>query len=225
MTGTYMKPEATIDALDIEIGREKDPIELSRLRTLRAAALAVLNREGESIRDYLVALESSPNNSKRGEIEAMISLGLLKTGDRNSALWWAMAGTEHSPDSTETQYVLAFNCYCTEFYNLAIVAAQRALTLDPNCSRALKLLGKCYREEGKLDKSVRVLKDYVAQYSSDPSGLYELAWSTHLLPAPDGGRAKAVPLYRKALELNPAEWLRARINRRLGEIEEFESQP
>jgi tetratricopeptide (TPR) repeat protein len=225
MTGTYRNPEATIDAIDLEMQREKDPIELSRLHTLRAATLAVLNREGESIRDYLIALESSPNNSKRGEIEAMISLGLLKTGDRNSALWWAMAGTEHSPDSTETQFVLAFNCYCTEFYSVAIAAAQRALTLDPNCSRALKLLGKCYREEGELENSVRVLRDYVAQCPTDPKGLYELAWSTDLLTGLNGGSAKAIQLYRKALELNPPEWLRVRINRRLGEIEEFEGQP
>lgn len=216
-----MNPEATIEAIDLNIQDEKDPTRLSGLYSFRAATLATLDRESESIRDYLTALESVPNNEKRGEIEAMISLGLLKTGDRNSALWWAMAGVEHSPEAVDTHYALAFNCYCSEFYSLAISAAERALTLDHNCSRVRKLLGKCYREECNLEKSVRVLTDYVAQCPTDAIGLYELAWSTDLLPGPDGGSAKAVELYRKALELSPPEWLKARINRRLGVIDEF----
>jgi tetratricopeptide (TPR) repeat protein len=223
MTGTYTDPAAIAEELEADILREKNPDEIARLYALRAGCLAALGRDQDSLRDYLKALESTSSAAERSHIEAMVSLAMFKRGDNQSALWWAMAAANHRPESAEAQHVLALNCYCAEFYSLAINFAQRALLLEPKLYQALRLLGQCYREDGDLEESIRILTDYINKCPNDPRGFYELAWSTQLLPGTKGGRQKASEFYRQALALNPSEWLRCRIAGKLSGIAEFDS--
>lgn len=194
--------------------------ELTQLYIERGHCYNALGDEVRSVRDYVTALDTARSKSQRVHISSMIALALAgKDGQKEQALFWAMSAVDQDRHNAEGYHTLGLVCDVCGFLNVAIEALQRAIGLEPNRWDSIRVLGSCLRENGQIQEAIETLSRYVANNGDEPSGLYELAWSLHIIAGGDVEKLQsAKEMYERALRSNPNADLRTRIERKLGDI-------
>ena len=82
----------------------------------------------------------------------------------------AVEQDQRSPEGNMWGLNLSFSGFC----GLAIVAYRSAIQMEPENSPAHIALGRCLREELRLEEAIEVLSEYSCVNPDDPKGLYEL---------------------------------------------------
>ena len=133
---------------------EPDESELTSLLIQRAKS-RVAERDVESVSDCLEALKYAENPSEKADIKLMISLALLRKGNKEGGLWWALGAVEEDQSDAEAQHVLRLSLSFSEFHALAIAAFRRAMRSNPNAGRRTLHWGGPSVKRGCLKKPSR----------------------------------------------------------------------
>ena len=149
----------------------------------------------------------------------MIALAFAKKGLKEQALFWATSAVDQDSCDGEGYHTLGLVCDCCGFLNVAIESLKKAIHLEPDRWDSIRLLGSCQRENGRIEDAIETLSRYVANNPDEPLGLYELAWSIHVLPGSEKNKLQmAKAMYEKALKNNPSTNMRPIIERKLQDI-------
>jgi tetratricopeptide (TPR) repeat protein len=100
---------------------------------------------------FLHALTLLPNDAiarAAYAITCLLQLGRVEEAERQ-----ARTATSLDPSSYFAAYALALAEYCSRDYSAAIIAAQKALELEPESEIAAPLLIECYLASGKPDEA------------------------------------------------------------------------
>jgi tetratricopeptide (TPR) repeat protein len=114
------------------------------------------------------------------------------------------ADTRNDKDSeVEKICERAFRLYLYGENDEAIAEYTRAINLDPDCQRAYRMRGICYRKTGKFDKALDDLNKAVRLDTGDASAVF----SRGKLYQKKGDYQKALTDFNKAIELNLGYWV------------------
>jgi TolB-like protein/tetratricopeptide (TPR) repeat protein len=140
-------------------------------------------------------------NFSRQEFEPV--LGCLKDAvrrDPNYSDAWAMLSWLHVDAGR-----IGYAGYDTQDeYKKALLAASKAVQLEPNSILALKVLGAVYHYMGRYDDSERVTREALTINPDDPGTLAQLGWRLAIR----GKFDKGIPLIKRAIArtVNPPGW-------------------
>ncbi len=207
----------TIDALTKAIGATSSDEELTKLHIERGNCYLVSGDDGNSVRDFLDALETATSKSDMVHLKSMIALTLARKDEKEQAIFWALSAVDQDPQNAEGYHTLGLVCDVCGFQNVAVESLERAVHLDPDRWDSIRLLGSCLRENGRLPDSIETLSRYATNNPAEPLGLYELGWSLHVWPG-ENNLYRAKELYKQALEGDPSPSLREIIERKLHDI-------
>lgn len=206
-----------IDVLTKAIGDARSDEELTRLHIERGHCYERLEDAVKSTNDFLTALDTAQRKSDIVHIKSMIAYALAKKDQKDQAVFWALGAVDQDPCNAEGYHTLGLICDICGFLNIAIESLQRAVHLEPGRWDSIRVLGTCLRENGRIQEAIETLSRYVAGNPNEPLGLYNLAWSLHIL----GGRGNlqmAKDMYERALLNNPGRNMRAIIERKLNDL-------
>ena len=107
-------------------------------------------------------------------------------------------------------------------YDQAIASYQQAIKLEPRSAAAYNMLGMAYRFKFQQLRSPETKAQEIAAFEKavemDPKywvALINLAYTYYF----EGEKAKAAPLFKKALALNPDHPEKVQIEKMMGEVE------
>ena len=168
------------------------------LATLGAGNLELAEQQARSF------ISSAPDS-----MEAQYAFGLvhLLKGDAAGSISWLERAVAQAPDNAVYQGNLGVACLRAGALAEAIVHLGAALEKQPDYREARYNLGCALLDSGEAEKASAFFNDLAADYPTD---------AAYVCAAGDAARemhdwARAVTLYRKAIDLNP-EFSRACIN-------------
>ena len=122
---------------------------------------------------------------------------------------FAVKALEREPDSHRLWAALANIEKNREDWKAGIVAAERALAIEPTSASALYTLVPCYEQTGKRKKAKTTADTLVSLYPEWPDGLIQRAyiysqWTGKVAPS-DADRAIVIQCLDRAVELAPEQ--------------------
>lgn len=208
-----------IETITKSIRDASNELDLTKLYIERGHCYELLEDSVNSIRDFLTALDTATSNSDIVHIKSMVALALAKKSEKEQAIFWAMSAVDQDSCNAEGYHTLGLVCDICGFLNLAIESLRRATDLEPHRWDSVRVLGSCLRENGQVREAINTLSRYVTHNPDEPLGLYELAWSLHVLSGGDMDKLHTVKeMYERALRANPGSNMRAIIERKLRDI-------
>jgi tetratricopeptide (TPR) repeat protein len=214
---------AEIYSLTKAIAAGGTAMELAQHYIKRASLYEVIGESASSVADLLDALDVAENKTDIVKIKLEIALAMAKKDLKEQAMFWAMGAIDADLGNADGYYVLGLICDSCGFTKLAIELLQKALDIQPQHWDAMRVLGSCLRETFQIEKSIEILSRYVANNPNEPLGLFDLAWSLHVMPDSGSRIQTARNLYQKALNNNPSLELRALIEKKLEDIRSIDT--
>lgn len=138
-----------------------------------------------------------------GEDLRIVALDYVLLADYADARRWLERALAEHPDNAEAWYDLARVHMHDRRYPDATIALQRSLALRPHSAKAEDNLGICLEAENKLDDAgaayARAIR--IADTEAHPSEMAFMDYGRLLITR--NAAASAIPLLKRAIELNP----------------------
>ncbi len=152
----------------------------------RGLVLHEMGFYGDAINEYKKELDLVPVYTDTNDNFALIYAGMGEA--------YYMNGASLASSGDETGSIT--------MYNEALIACNKALSLNANFIPAYSLLGKLHHTSGMLDEAV---KDYskILELSNDEGALVEGYYRLGIIYASRGDNKMAIRHLKKALEINP----------------------
>ena len=201
---------------DIESARGSD--RECELRLRRATTLRKADRNDEAVADYLEVVELTGEKQFKTHAKAMLSLIAIESREYKGALWWGASAYDSDPNSLDANTAIGLALVASDFHRMAIPFFRFVYQTDPTSTTARLHLGICLRETLDFVGAHEVLSK-LAEESCDPRALFELGWTWHLRHDVPESKVHARLSYLKAIELEPSNELRERIERKMESLE------
>ncbi len=122
------------------------------------------------------------------------------------------------PDNLDANTAMGLALVANEFHRTAISYFRFVIQKDQHSTTARLHLGICLRETLDFAGAHELLGE-LAEESGDPRAYFELGWNWHLRYDVPESKEYAKLSYSEALELDPSNDLRERINRKMESLE------
>ncbi|MBE7180418.1 MAG: tetratricopeptide repeat protein, partial [Terriglobus roseus] len=158
------------------------------------------NRAKESLEVYTRAAALRP---PAGEELRIVALDYVLLGSYQDALHWLKRATAFSPNDSEAWYDLGRVQMHEGRFADAAAALQKSLALQPRSAKAEDNLGVCLEAQNQSDAAIAAYSRAVAVAQTEPHPSEQPFVDYGKLLNTRNGFQQAVPLLKRATELNP----------------------
>jgi len=215
-----MSDEIDQDLIFESLGRELEmATEVDKYQLLAKRAKAYrIKRDNRAIGDYIDIVDGATDKCIVCHAQSMLALISIEAQELKEALWWAISALNTNGCQYDARMTIGLVLDASEFHKVAIHYFQSALEIDDSSELAWLKLAISFRETMRFSEADSAFRKLLELSQDNPQYNYECAWNWQLRQDVDDHYDHAKYFYQKALNCNPSEDMRARIERKLGSI-------